>query len=126
MDGPQGVGANSSSDFVSTEDNHTHSMALHADFCVGAQIVQVRNKCAMHARDGILTLCCRMLEVPQDESVVRWGNEGDSFVVLEVRIAQAPLQYDYSDSTTEREIHETHPTKAFQAQQLCKLRATAQ
>lgn len=26
-----------------------------------------------------------MLESPQDESVVRWGNEGDSFVVLEVR-----------------------------------------
>lgn len=28
----------------------------------------------------------RMLESPQDESVVRWGNEGDSFVVLEVRL----------------------------------------
>ena len=27
-----------------------------------------------------------MLESPQDESVVRWGNEGDSFVVLEVRL----------------------------------------
>lgn len=27
----------------------------------------------------------KMLESPQDESVVRWGNEGDSFVVLEVR-----------------------------------------
>lgn len=27
-----------------------------------------------------------MLENPQDESVVRWGNEGDSFVVLEVRL----------------------------------------
>jgi hypothetical protein len=26
-----------------------------------------------------------MLESPQDEKVVRWGNEGDSFVVLEVR-----------------------------------------
>lgn len=25
-----------------------------------------------------------MLENPSDESVVRWGNEGDSFVVLEV------------------------------------------
>ena len=25
----------------------------------------------------------KMLENPQDESVVRWGNEGDSFVVLE-------------------------------------------
>lgn len=27
----------------------------------------------------------RMLENPSDESVVRWGNDGDSFVVLEVR-----------------------------------------
>ena len=26
-----------------------------------------------------------MLENPTDESVVRWGNEGNSFVVLEVR-----------------------------------------
>ena len=26
----------------------------------------------------------RMLENPTDEQVVRWGNEGDSFVVLEV------------------------------------------
>jgi hypothetical protein len=26
-----------------------------------------------------------MLENPSDESVVRWGNDGDSFVVLEVR-----------------------------------------
>ena len=25
-----------------------------------------------------------MLESPSDESVVRWGNDGDSFVVLEV------------------------------------------
>jgi uncharacterized protein YigE (DUF2233 family) len=28
----------------------------------------------------------RMLENPQDESVVRWGDGGDSFVVLEVGI----------------------------------------
>ena len=33
-----------------------------------------------------------MLESPQDESVVRWGNEGDSFVVLEVsRIRQTRM-----------------------------------
>ena len=30
----------------------------------------------------------RMLESPQDESIVRWGNEGDSFVVLEACIAR--------------------------------------
>lgn len=33
-----------------------------------------------------------MLESPQDESVVRWGNEGDSFVVLEVRAMREPWQ----------------------------------
>lgn len=32
----------------------------------------------------------RMLEDPQYSSVVRWGNEGDSFVVLEVRINPPP------------------------------------
>lgn len=30
-----------------------------------------------------------MLENPSDESVVRWGNDGDSFVVLEVRLRRA-------------------------------------
>jgi hypothetical protein len=30
-----------------------------------------------------------MLENPSDESVVRWGNDGDSFVVLEVRLIYA-------------------------------------
>ena len=29
-----------------------------------------------------------MLENPTDENVVRWGNEGDSFVVLEVGALQ--------------------------------------
>ena len=33
-----------------------------------------------------------MLENPSDESVVRWGNEGDSFVVLEVS-THLPLLY---------------------------------
>ena len=33
----------------------------------------------------------RMLETPQDETVVRWGNEGDSFVVLEVRARSRPV-----------------------------------
>lgn len=32
-----------------------------------------------------------MLESPQDESVVRWGDQGDSFVVLEVRIDPLPV-----------------------------------
>ena len=33
-----------------------------------------------------------MLESPQDESVVRWGNEGDSFVVLEACPGKARLK----------------------------------
>jgi hypothetical protein len=80
----------------------------------------------MIARDDKLTSSYRMLESPQDTSVVRWGNEGDSFVVLEVGYAKAPVQYEFPDSTTEREVYETHTTKAFQAQQLRKFRATAQ
>ena len=43
----------------------------------------------MTAGDHKLTSSYRMLESPQDTSVVRWGNEGDSFVVLEVGYAKA-------------------------------------
>lgn len=37
----------------------------------------------LHASDLVL-MRNRMLEDPSYESVVRWGNDGDSFVVLEV------------------------------------------
>jgi hypothetical protein len=30
-----------------------------------------------------------MLEAPQDESVLRWGREGDTFVILNLRCAGA-------------------------------------
>ena len=52
----------------------------------------------MTAREDKLTYSNRMLESPQDTSVVRWGNEGDSFVVLEVGYAKAPMRYDFPDS----------------------------
>lgn len=38
-----------------------------------------------------------MLESPQDESVVRWGNEGDSFVVLEVRIPNCTARLGFAN-----------------------------
>lgn len=53
-----------------------------------------------------------MLESPQDESVVRWGNEGDSFVVLEVAYYQ-PRPKTTADTATEREIHKAHSSQAF-------------
>lgn len=66
-----------------------------------------------------------MLESPQDESVVRWGNEGDSFVVLEVRAAGCVREESHvPDSMTERKVYQTHPSEALQTQQLCQFRAT--
>lgn len=50
-----------------------------------------------------------MLETPQDESVVRWGNEGDSFVVLEVRTTEG-LAMRRLTSVLEREVHQAYPT----------------
>jgi len=53
------------------------------DSITGPQAIQVsRNG---HQRLILVYLTIRrMLEDPSYESVVRWGNEGDSFVVLEV------------------------------------------
>jgi osomolarity two-component system response regulator SKN7 len=68
-----------------------------------------------------------MLESPQDESVVRWGNEGDSFVVLEVRIPTGFARLGFANGRpAEREVYETHLAQTFQAQQLCQFRASAQ
>jgi osomolarity two-component system response regulator SKN7 len=68
-----------------------------------------------------------MLENPTDENVVRWGNDGDSFVVLEVRYdADHGSQRAGTDDALEREIHKAYPPETLQAQQLCKLRAPTQ
>jgi len=69
-----------------------------------------------------------MLETPTDENVVRWGNDGDSFVVLEVRRrAESRLwPTESADGNAEREIHKTHLTQALQAQQLRQLRQAAE
>jgi hypothetical protein len=82
MDSNQaGAGSNNSSDFVSKP---PALRAIRANAAEGTEVVQVRGRNDQvqmryaNARD-------RMLENPSDESVVRWGNDGDSFVVLEVR-----------------------------------------
>jgi osomolarity two-component system response regulator SKN7 len=68
-----------------------------------------------------------MLESPQDESVVRWGNEGDSFVVLEVRIPPGFPRLGFANGPpAEREVYKAHPAQTFQAQQLCQFRASTQ
>jgi len=48
-----------------------------------------------------------MLENPSDESVVRWGNDGDSFVVLEVCCSDLPGGKS-ANGRIERKIHKTH------------------
>lgn len=53
-----------------------------------------------------------MLENNQDNKVVRWGDEGNSFVVLEVRPSR--LSGLFTDRA-EREIHKIHPPEALQA-----------
>lgn len=61
----------------------------------------------------------RMLEDPSYESIVRWGEGGESFVVLEVCdpefFIKTPLSH--INSVTEREVYEIDPSEAFQAQQ---------
>lgn len=65
----------------------------------------------------------RMLEDPTYESVVRWGNDRDSFVVLEVGYSRAGTTREtLLTLATEREIYEIHPPQTLQAQQLRQFR----
>ena len=54
-----------------------------------------------------------MLEDPTYDKIVRWGEGGQSFVVLEVRCAWTVR--DPSLTTTEREVYQVRSTKALQA-----------
>jgi len=75
-----------------------------------------------------------MLEDPSYDSIVRWGENGESFVVLEVRDPPPPafaalsppfeLYFTYT-SETEREVHQNHPAETLQAQQLRQFCAPA-
>jgi osomolarity two-component system response regulator SKN7 len=79
-------GSSNSSDFVSVQSRTPLYHALTVT--IGSQALQVR--CHFTADQPVPTNpCARMLENPSDESVVRWGNDGDSFVVLEVRQCDA-------------------------------------
>jgi hypothetical protein len=66
-----------------------------------------------------------MLEDPSYDHIVRWGEGGESFVVLEVRsYATSSLDPPLTLNTRlERKIHQDHSPKALQTQQLRELRA---
>jgi hypothetical protein len=56
----------------------------------------------------------RMLEDPSYDQVVRWSNEGDSFVVLEVGTRMnLPQRHGSLTAKIEREIHKVDFAKAF-------------
>ena len=75
--------ANNSSDFVSLASTAVYTrMQLLMPF-LGPQTVQVSCKKHVLLRTETDTNQFRMLEDPSYDQVVRWGNEGDSFVVLE-------------------------------------------
>ena len=89
MDGQGGQGASSSSDFVShpTQDTlpkFATNCLRNSRFANSTSESQPTKRPPSAQR--LIKKLGRMLESPSDESVVRWGNEGDSFVVLEVRI----------------------------------------
>ena len=71
-----------------------------------------------------------MLEDPSYGQVVRWGNGGNSFVVLEVGLLVALKsqngQWLIHILSIEREIYQVHLAKTFQTQQLCKLRSSTE
>lgn len=73
----------SSSDFVSRNLISSRLFSLLTRV-VGSQAVQVRRHHALVLKSPFADARDRMLENPTDENVVRWGNDGDSFVVLEV------------------------------------------
>ena len=62
----------------------TFGSHVGANSAPGTEVVQVRDGATKEGLVAHTDLCDRMLENPSDESVVRWGNDGDSFVVLEV------------------------------------------
>lgn len=129
MEGNAGGSSNNSSDFVSSRRRRrslpSHSVLM---FRIGSQALQVSLMLVARIIARCLTDFSRMLESPQDESVVRWGNEGDSFVVLEVGNSSksARIRDPAVDHGAEREVHQTHITQALQAQQLCQFRSTAE
>lgn len=68
-----------------------------------------------------------MLEDPSYKQVVRWGTEGDSFVVLDVGLRRRPYgSINLLTWLAERQIHKIHSSKTLQAQQFCQFRPTTE
>ena len=118
-------GSSNSSDFVSliaASDSQKNPYANSTS--AGSQALQVRRPIALRLPCPLVLTILRMLENPADESVVRWGNEGDSFVVLEVGShgRWGRNAAEETDHAAEREIHKAHLAEAFQTQQLRQFR----
>jgi hypothetical protein len=114
MDSSSTGGSANSSDFVGLGFAHCLLAAL-TGLPPGSQAVQVRGdpKRPPRPRRAYLQNNSRMLENPTDESVVRWGNEGDSFVVLEVGplsigAIPLPMRRALVDKMAEREVYQAH------------------
>lgn len=67
-----------------------------------------------------------MLEDPSYSDIVRWGDENDSFVVLEVLVLVRQVLDTTDNDCIVRKIHQNHPPKTLQTQQLCQFRPPAQ
>ena len=99
MEGSQGPAPNNSSDFVGLPVDHARCQ-------MGGQLTARRFASSISTRDDARRAAPgntdmkrnRMLENPQDESVVRWGNEGDSFVVLEVNRVPCMQKVEVTDT----------------------------
>jgi hypothetical protein len=65
-----------------------------------------------------------MLDDPSYESIVRWGEGGESFVVLEVCTGIKSTGSSILTCAAEREVYQVDPTETFQAQQFCEFRPT--
>jgi hypothetical protein len=89
-----GQAANNSSDFVSAFPSLDVSGLI--DTALGPEVIQVSRECLIPARlvwaifnewkaTPANSRACRMLEDPSYEAIVRWGEGGESFVVLNVR-----------------------------------------
>lgn len=89
------AGSSNSSDFVCLKNPLRETMTDGRIRCASCTS---RISCTGSYSVAIANLYIRMLENPSDESVVRWGNDGDSFVVLEVR--QAHLCANRGESLT--------------------------
>lgn len=99
MEGSQGPAPNNSSDFVGLSVDHARcQMSGQLTARRFASSTSTRDKARRGAPGDTDMKPNRMLENPQDESVVRWGNEGDSFVVLEVCHAPCKQKVEVTDT----------------------------